>query len=62
MTINRTFVHDFETAIAALKAEQVYKRLNYLESRRARAPHGGRGEVIVLSSNNYLGLANDPPW
>jgi glycine C-acetyltransferase len=36
----------------------VYKRLNYLES-----PQGpvvrmeGRGEVIILSSNNYLGLS-----
>jgi glycine C-acetyltransferase len=61
MTINRTFVHDFETGIEALKAEQVYKRLNYLESPQgARVRMEGRGEVIVLSSNNYLGLANEP--
>jgi glycine C-acetyltransferase len=61
MTINRTFVHDFETGIEALKAEKVYKRLNYLESPQgARVRMEGRGEVIVLSSNNYLGLANEP--
>ncbi|HZM27199.1 MAG TPA: glycine C-acetyltransferase [Gemmatimonadales bacterium] len=39
----------------------VYKRLNYLES-----PQGpvvrmeGRGDVIILSSNNYLGLSAQP--
>jgi glycine C-acetyltransferase len=39
----------------------VYKRLNFLES-----PQGpvvrmeGRGEVIILSSNNYLGLSAQP--
>jgi glycine C-acetyltransferase len=61
MTINHSFVHDFETGIDALKAEQVYKRLNYLESPQgARVRMEGRGEVIVLSSNNYLGLANEP--
>lgn len=43
------------------KQEGVYKRLNYLDG-----PQGpvvrmkGRGEVIILSSNNYLGLSNQP--
>jgi glycine C-acetyltransferase len=37
----------------------VYKRLNYLESPQgARVRMEGRGEVIILSSNNYLGLSN----
>jgi glycine C-acetyltransferase len=39
----------------------VYKRLNYLETPQApRARMEGRGEVIILSSNNYLGLSNQP--
>ena len=37
----------------------VYKRLNYLESPQdARVRMEDRGEVIILSSNNYLGLCN----
>ena len=37
----------------------VYKRLNYLEGPQApRARMEGRGEIIILSSNNYLGLSN----
>jgi glycine C-acetyltransferase len=39
----------------------VYKRLLYLESPQApRARMEGIGDVIVLSSNNYLGLCNVP--
>lgn len=39
----------------------VYKRLNYLDSPQdARVRMEGRGEVIILSSNNYLGLSNQP--
>jgi glycine C-acetyltransferase len=38
-----------------------YKRLNFLDSPQgARVRMEGRGEVIILSSNNYLGLANEP--
>ena len=38
-----------------------YKRLNFLESpQAARVQMEDRGEVIILSSNNYLGLANEP--
>jgi glycine C-acetyltransferase len=38
-----------------------YKRLNFLESPQdARVLMEGRGEVIILSSNNYLGLSNEP--
>jgi len=41
--------------------EGTYKRLNFLESpQAARVQMEGRGEVIILSSNNYLGLANEP--
>jgi glycine C-acetyltransferase len=38
-----------------------YKRLNFLDSpQAARVRMEGRGEVIILSSNNYLGLCNEP--
>ncbi|MEP6765104.1 MAG: glycine C-acetyltransferase [Gemmatimonadaceae bacterium] len=59
--MNQNLVADFDAQIAQLKADQVYKRLNYLESPQGpRVLMEGRGEVIVLSSNNYLGLANEP--
>lgn len=61
MAINTAFVRDLESGIAALKADNVYKQLNYLESPQGpRVRMEGRGETIVLSSNNYLGLANEP--
>ncbi len=42
-------------------ADGTYKRLNFLESAQdARVQMEGRGEVIILSSNNYLGLSNEP--
>jgi glycine C-acetyltransferase len=38
-----------------------YKRLNFLDSpQAARVEMEGRGQVIILSSNNYLGLSNEP--
>jgi len=43
------------------RRDGVYKRLNYLDSPQGpRVQMEGRGEVIILSSNNYLGLANAP--
>ena len=52
---------ELQAELDALKAAGTYKRLNYLESPQgARVHMEGRGEVIVLSSNNYLGLANEP--
>ncbi|HEX6106144.1 MAG TPA: glycine C-acetyltransferase [Gemmatimonadales bacterium] len=39
----------------------VYKRLNFLDSpQAARVTMEGRGRVIILSSNNYLGLSAQP--
>jgi glycine C-acetyltransferase len=47
--------------IQQFQKDGVYKRLNYLESpQAARVKMEGRGEIIILSSNNYLGLANEP--
>ncbi len=52
---------ELQADLDALKAAGTYKRLNHLESPQgARVRMEGRGEVIVLSSNNYLGLANEP--
>jgi glycine C-acetyltransferase len=47
--------------IEQLKRDRVYKRLNYLESPQGpRARMEGRGEILILSSNNYLGLCAEP--
>ncbi len=49
------------TELEQFRADGVYKRLNYLDSPQApRVRMEGRGDVIILSSNNYLGLSNDP--
>ena len=61
MALNAKLDADLNAAIEKLKAERVYKRLNYLASpQAARVQMEGRGEVVILSSNNYLGLSNDP--
>jgi glycine C-acetyltransferase len=49
-----------ESELEQFKRDGVYKRLNYLESpQAARVRMQGRGEVVILSSNNYLGLCNE---
>src|SRR6059036_935114 len=56
-----SFAARLETELEQFKQNGVYKRLNYLESpQAARAKMEGRGEVVILSSNNYLGLCNEP--
>src|SRR5438270_3255936 len=61
VALNATFDSDLKNAIEKLKQERVYKRLNYLASPQdARVQMEGRGEVLILSSNNYLGLCNEP--
>ncbi len=61
MPINTKFVADLEGKITQLKKDRVYKSLNYLESpQSARVTMEGRGEVLILSSNNYLGLCDEP--
>lgn len=43
------------------RRDGVYKRLNFIETpQSARVRMEGRGEVIMLSSNNYLGLCAEP--
>ncbi len=59
--VNERLQEQVAGELDALRAAGTYKRFNTL-----RSPQGpvvemtGRGEVIVLSSNNYLGLANHP--
>ena len=49
------------THLDQFRREGVYKQLNHLETpQAARVRMAGRGEVIILSSNNYLGLSNQP--
>ena len=61
MSLNRKFDDELKAGIAQLKADKVYKRLNYLASpQSARVTMEGRGEVLIFSSNNYLGLCDEP--
>ena len=56
-----SFAARLETELEQFKQDRVYKRLNYLEApQAARTRMEGRGEVVILSSNNYLGLCNEP--
>src|SRR5712692_4965785 len=56
-----SFAGALQTELDQLKRDGVYKRLNHLDSPQApRVRMEGRGEVVILSSNNYLGLCNTP--
>src|SRR5256885_193162 len=61
MGLNAGFGEALEQEIAQFKRDRVYKRLNYLDSpQSARVRMEGRGEILILSSNNYLGLCDEP--
>jgi glycine C-acetyltransferase len=50
-----------DAELEQLKRDGVYKRFNYLDSpQAARVRMDGRGDVLILSSNNYLGLCAEP--
>src|SRR3989442_11915006 len=56
-----SFMGQLQDELAEFKKEGVYKRLNYLDSPQdPRVKMEGRGEVVILSSNNYLGLCDVP--
>lgn len=58
---NAAFTAGLEARIEQLKAEKVYKRLNFLDSpQSAWVEMEGRGKILILSSNNYLGLCDEP--
>jgi len=59
--MNRRFRQRLQSELDEFKTQGVYKRLNTLTSPQAPwVEMAGRGRVLVLSSNNYLGLAADP--
>jgi glycine C-acetyltransferase len=61
VALNTKFDSELKAAIEKLKQDRVYKQLNYLASPQdARVQMEGRGEIIILSSNNYLGLCSEP--
>ncbi|MBL8961758.1 MAG: glycine C-acetyltransferase [Gemmatimonadetes bacterium] len=61
MARNARFDAELQGRIDQLKADKVYKVLNYLDSPQGpRVQMEGRGEVLIMSSNNYLGLCNEP--
>ena len=61
MALNQNFTRELEKNIDQLKADKVYKRLNYLDSPQAsRVKMEGKGDVLIFSSNNYLGLCDEP--
>lgn len=61
MSLNPGFNSELSASIEQLKQAGTYKRLNYLDSpQAARVTMEGRGEVLIFSSNNYLGLSNQP--
>jgi glycine C-acetyltransferase len=61
VTLNAGFSTALDVALEQFKRDNVYKRLNHLESpQAARVRMEGRGEVLILSSNNYLGLCDEP--
>ncbi|HJU69340.1 MAG TPA: glycine C-acetyltransferase [Gemmatimonadaceae bacterium] len=61
MSLNTRFSGDLSSALEQLKKDRVYKRLNYIDSpQSAHVQMEGRGDVLILSSNNYLGLSDEP--
>ena len=58
--MSKSFEGSIREALDGFKRDGVYKRLNYIDSPQgAVVQMEGRGEVVVLSSNNYLGLSDN---
>ncbi|HET9480907.1 MAG TPA: glycine C-acetyltransferase [Candidatus Polarisedimenticolia bacterium] len=59
--MNRPFVDRLAGELDGFRSQGVYKRLNTLTSPQGPwVEMAGRGRVLVLSSNNYLGLCAQP--
>ncbi len=59
--MNQAFEQKLQTDLDALKKAGTYKHLRHLTTPMAPEVHMEEaGDVIVLSSNNYLGLADQP--
>src|ERR1043165_7965038 len=60
MSLNTNFSSGLQSQLDAFKRDRVYKRLNHLDSpQSAWVEMEGRGRVLILSSNNYLGLCDE---
>jgi len=56
-----SFMGQLQDELVEFKKEGIYKRLNYLDSPQGpRVKMEGHGDVVILSSNNYLGLSAAP--
>lgn len=59
--MNTVFEHGLQSELEKLKAAGTYKTLRHLTTPMAPEVHMEEaGDVIVLSSNNYLGLSDQP--
>ncbi len=62
--MNAAFERKLQVELDALKAAGTYKHLRHLTKPMAAQTHveevGDAGDVIMMSSNNYLGLADHP--
>jgi glycine C-acetyltransferase len=59
--MNNAFASRLREELDGFRRDKVYKKLNHLDSpQSARVRMEGRGDVIILSSNNYLGLCDTP--
>jgi glycine C-acetyltransferase len=57
--MNSAFVTQLQAGLDDLRSKGTLKKLNHLASpQSARVQMEGRGEVLILSSNNYLGLCD----
>lgn len=59
--MNHNLEQRLSSELEQFRQDGVYKHLNHLTGpQRARTTMEGRGEVVILSSNNYLGLCDVP--
>ena len=59
--MNATMEQRLRDELHQFQQDGTYKKLNYLDSPQApRVTMEGRGQIIILSSNNYLSLSNEP--
>ena len=59
--MNRSVEQRLKGELDQFRRDGVYKKLNHLDSPQGpRVQMEGRGEVLILSSNNYLGLSSVP--